>query len=113
MKRALFACLLTGLTLFCFSAPPAQAQPSIKKLIKTMCQWRKPKPAASSAQLEAVLARKTYQARRTNPVCKISIPHDVPPAWIQRISILLNLQGQMKWGEIRLKNDGNFLFLPY
>lgn len=43
----------------------------------------------------------------------VSIPHDIPPSWIHRISALLTIKGKSTWGEIRLNEDGSFLFLPY
>lgn len=51
--------------------------------------------------------------KRINDERLVSIPHDVPPHWIQRVSALLTINGEMVWGEIRLNADDSFLFLPY
>lgn len=42
----------------------------------------------------------------------VSIPHDIPPSWIYRVSVLLKVSGVLTWGEVRLRN-GNFVFYPY
>ena len=41
-----------------------------------------------------------------------SIPHDVPPSWIYRVSALLKINGQFVWGELKLYK-GDFVFMPY
>lgn len=51
--------------------------------------------------------------KRVSKDCLVSIPHDVPPSWIQRVSTLLTINGEMMWGEIRLNEDGSFSFRPY
>ena len=43
----------------------------------------------------------------------VSIPHDIPPSWILRVSALLNIDGQLRWGELKLNKDGTFSFFPY
>lgn len=43
----------------------------------------------------------------------IEIPHDIPPSWIQKISVLLNMDGQPRWGELKLDGEDGFLFTPY
>lgn len=42
----------------------------------------------------------------------VSVPHDIPPSWIYRVSALLKVGGQLQWGEIKWQNKG-FVFLPY
>ena len=43
----------------------------------------------------------------------VSIPHDIPPSWILRVSALLNINGQLRWGQLKLNKDGTFSFFPY
>ena len=43
----------------------------------------------------------------------IEIPHDIPPSWIEKISTLLNVDGQLRWGELKLDGEDGFLFTPY
>ncbi len=42
----------------------------------------------------------------------VSVPHDIPPSWIYRVSALLKVDGKLRWGEVKLQGD-NFVFLPY
>ncbi len=42
----------------------------------------------------------------------ISVPHDIPPSWIYRVSTLLEVNGKLTWGELKLKK-GIFVFTPY
>ncbi len=42
----------------------------------------------------------------------VSIPHDVPPSWIYRVSALLTLNGHAVWGEI-IPHKNGFIFRPY
>ncbi len=51
--------------------------------------------------------------KRVSDTRIVSIPHDIPPSWIYRISALLTIKGKSMWGEIRLDENGNFVFLPY
>lgn len=41
-----------------------------------------------------------------------SIPHDIPPSWIYRVSALLKINGKLTWGELKVKDD-TFVFIPY
>ena len=41
-----------------------------------------------------------------------SIPHDIPPSWIYRVSALLKINGKLTWGELKIK-DNTFVFIPY
>lgn len=41
-----------------------------------------------------------------------SVPHDIPPSWIYRVSVLLNINGRLIWGELKLYK-GDFVFIPY
>ena len=43
----------------------------------------------------------------------VSVPHDIPPAWIYRVSALFRLNGQLTWGELKMDRDGYFTFTPY
>lgn len=43
----------------------------------------------------------------------VSIPHDIPPSWIRQVSTLLKVDGKLRWGELKLNKEGDFLFLPY
>ena len=43
----------------------------------------------------------------------IEIPHDIPPSWIQKVSALLSIEGQLRWGELELNGENEFLFTPY
>ena len=42
----------------------------------------------------------------------VSVPHDIPPSWIYRVSALLKVDGKLRWGEVKLQGD-NFVFTPY
>ena len=41
-----------------------------------------------------------------------TIPHDIPPSWICRVSALLKVNGRLTWGELKVK-DNTFIFTPY
>lgn len=41
-----------------------------------------------------------------------SIPHDIPPSLIYRVSALLKIDGRLTWGELKVKDD-TFVFIPY
>lgn len=41
-----------------------------------------------------------------------TIPHDIPPSWIYRVSALLKIDGRLTWGELKVKDD-TFVFIPY
>lgn len=41
-----------------------------------------------------------------------TIPHDIPPSWIYRVSALLKVNGRLMWGELKVK-DKAFVFIPY
>ncbi len=43
----------------------------------------------------------------------VSVPHDIPPSWIYRVSALLEEEGALTWGELKLDPNGNFIFIPY
>ena len=43
----------------------------------------------------------------------ISVPHDIPPQWIFRISTVLPINGQLRWGELKLDETEHFIFIPY
>ena len=43
----------------------------------------------------------------------VEIPHDIPASWIYKVSTLLNIDGQLRWGELKLDGDNGFLFTPY
>lgn len=43
----------------------------------------------------------------------VSIPHDIPPSWIYRVSALLRIDGRLVWGEIKLDENDRFIFTPY
>ena len=43
----------------------------------------------------------------------VSIPHDIPPSWISRVSVLLKIQDRFQWGEIKLDSSDRFVFTPY
>ncbi len=42
----------------------------------------------------------------------VSVPHDIPPSWIYRVSALLKVDGKLQWGEVKLQ-DGKFVFTSY
>lgn len=42
----------------------------------------------------------------------VSVPHDIPPSWIYRVSALLKVNGRLTWGELKIKNK-EFIFTPY
>lgn len=63
--------------------------------------------AQQGACLPVILHLKKQGWRQT-----VSVPHDIPPSWIIRVSALLNVDGKLTWGEIKLQKKG-FLFLPY
>ena len=43
----------------------------------------------------------------------VEIPHDIPASWIYKVSALLNVNGQLRWGELKLDGKDGFLFSPY
>ena len=43
----------------------------------------------------------------------IEIPHDIPASWIYRVSVLLNIAGNPRWGELKFLGENGFLFTPY
>lgn len=42
----------------------------------------------------------------------VSVPHDIPPSWIYRVSAILKINGRLTWGELKIKNN-EFIFIPY
>ena len=63
--------------------------------------------AQQGACLPVILHLKKQGWRQTVPV-----PHDIPPSWIIRVSALLNVGGELMWGEINWQK-GKFVFRPY
>ena len=44
----------------------------------------------------------------------ISVPHDIPPQWIEHVSTVLNVDGQPRWGELKWDElSKHFVFTPY
>ncbi len=43
----------------------------------------------------------------------VEIPHDIPPEWIYKVSVLLSVDGKLCWGELKLDGEDGFLFTPY
>lgn len=54
-----------------------------------------------------------FHLKRLGNSLTVSIPHDVPPQWIERVSTVLKVNGQLRWGELKLDERGQFLFIPY
>lgn len=54
-----------------------------------------------------------FHLKRLGNSLTVSIPHDVPPQWIEQVSTVLNVNGQLRWGELKLDEKGQFLFIPY
>ena len=42
----------------------------------------------------------------------VSVPHDIPPSWIYRVSAILKINGRLTWGELKIRNN-EFIFIPY
>ena len=42
----------------------------------------------------------------------VSVPHDIPPSWIYRVSAILKINGRLTWGELKVEK-GQFIFIPY
>ncbi len=41
------------------------------------------------------------------------VPHDIPTSWIYRVSAWLLVDGEARWGEIKLDAEDNLIFTPY
>ena len=54
-----------------------------------------------------------FHLKRVGNSLTVSIPHDVPPHWIEHVSTVLQVDGQLRWGELKLNEAGQFLFIPY
>ena len=90
MKRLLFIC--TVFICSCFCTQPVQAQASIKKWIKTVCQRCKKETPAAHTNFQSLLVRRAYTARVKNiPVYTIPVPLEVKnPARPLKLSSLEN-----------------------
>lgn len=51
--------------------------------------------------------------KRVGWTAYVSIPHDIPPSWIYRVSALLKINGRLVWGELKLNKQDHFVFTPY
>ena len=54
-----------------------------------------------------------FHLKRVGHGYYISVPHDIPPQWIYRVSALLKINGRLTWGELQLDRHNNFVFTPY
>ena len=54
-----------------------------------------------------------FHMKRVGTEDIISIPHDVPASWIYQVSALLEVDGYLMWGELKLDANDQFVFLPY
>lgn len=64
--------------------------------------------------LPVVLHLKRVGEENANKVGRsVEIPHDIPASWIHKVSVLLNVDGQLRWGELKLDGEDGFLFFPY
>ena len=54
-----------------------------------------------------------FHLKRLGNSLTISIPHDVPPQWIEHVSTVLWVDGQLRWGELELDDSNHFIFTPY
>lgn len=63
----------------------------------------------SAAYLPVIFHFKSVETTRD---VVYTIPHDIPPSWIYRVSALLKVNGRLTWGELKVKDD-TFVFIPY
>ena len=63
MKKAFSMYVLSGLLFFSFCAQPAQAQPPIKQMLKTLGKRCEKKIATVSSKLQTVLSRRAAQTK--------------------------------------------------
>lgn len=66
------------------------------------------KPAGQTSRYLPVV----LHLKRVSDDYIISVPHNIPPSWIYRVSALLRINGQLTWGELKLENN-TFHFTPY
>lgn len=54
-----------------------------------------------------------FHLKRVGNSSLIQVPHNIPLSWIYRVSVCLQIDGEPRWGEIKLDAEDNLIFTPY
>ena len=54
-----------------------------------------------------------FHLKRLGNSLFVSVPHDIPPQWIEHVSTVLSVDGALRWGELTLDEYDHFVFTPY
>ena len=67
---------------------------------------------AQTFQEEPTLSVLIHLKRKGNSSL-MQVPHDIPTSWFRKVSAWLLIDGEARWGEIKLDKDDNLIFTPY